>query len=426
VRIDRVRRRLSGVPWPARLLVPGLALAAGSGGCSSILGIDDVKLGDFATDSGSEASLSDTGEPSEEGADSAGKSAADGEAKEGDKDGSVAVRTAEGGAEASTETDAGGGSDTGAEANAPPSDAAGRDASSSQEPDASPHDAGCATGATRCQGAAQETCGSDGTWSSGTVTSGQCGAQCTPGSTPACNGAAPQTCSASGVLTTGAVTSGQCGAQCTPGSTPACNGAVPQTCSTSGVLTTGAVTSGQCGAQCTPGQFQCGTSEIGQVCGTLGTWISNGSSDLCTCYVPGRFTAVPTNLALDSTTGLSWDRTMRAADTWTNASNICNNAGLRLPTLAEWQAVALLSSTEGTGMCSTNPAPFDQAAMPTSASELGCSGSLCDDWTGTPEPGFTGYVYVMQFFAPSSPGNWSVGSSDDATTGISHPYRCVK
>jgi hypothetical protein len=390
VRIDRVRRRLSGVPWPARLLVPGFALAAGSGGCSSILGIDDVKLGDFATDSGSEASLSDTGEPSEESSDSAGKSAADGEAKESDKDGSVAVRTAEGGSEASTETDAGGGPDTGAEAKAPPSDAAGGDAPSAQEPDASTHDAGCATGATRCQGAAQETCGSDGTWSSGTVTSGQCGAQCTPGSTPACNGA------------------------------------VPQTCSASGVLTTGTVTSGQCGAQCTPAQFQCGTSEIGQVCGTLGTWISNGSSDLCTCYVPGRFTAVPTNLAKDSTTGLSWDRTMRAADTWTNASNICNNAGLRLPTLAEWQAVALLSSTEGTGMCSTNPAPFDQAAMPTSASELGCSGSLCDDWTGTPEPGFTGYVYVMQFFAPSSPGNWSVGSSDDATTGISHPYRCVK
>jgi hypothetical protein len=391
VRTDRVRLRLSGVTWPARLLVPGLALAAGSGGCSSILGIDEVKLGDFATDSGSEASLSDAGESSDESPDSAGKLAADAQVKEGDKDGSVAVRTAEGGSEASTETDAGGGgSDTGAEAQSSPSDAAGGDAPSAQEPDAATHDAGCATGDTRCQGAAQETCGPGGTWSSGTVTSGQCGAQCTPGSTPACSGA------------------------------------VPQTCSATGVLTTGTVTSGQCGAQCTPGQFQCGTSEIGQVCGTLGTWISNGSSDLCTCYVPGRFTAVPTNLAKDSTTGLSWDRTMRAADTWTNASNICNNAGLRLPTLAEWQAVALLSSTAGTGMCSTNPAPFDQAAMPTSASELGCSGSLCDDWTGTPEPGFTGYVYVMQFFAPSSPGNWSVGSSDDATTGISHPYRCVK
>jgi hypothetical protein len=146
--------------------------------------------------------------------------------------------------------------------------------------------------------------------------------------------------------------------------------------------------------------------------------------------VPGRFTAATSTLALDTTTGLTWDRSMRSADTWTSASAICNAAGMRLPTRTEWSAVALLSPTAGTSdgpnACQLNPAPFDQAAMPTLMSELGCSGSLCDIWTGEPEPGFVGYVYVMQFFAPSIGGAWGTGASDDATTGISHPYRCVK
>jgi hypothetical protein len=146
--------------------------------------------------------------------------------------------------------------------------------------------------------------------------------------------------------------------------------------------------------------------------------------------VPGRFTAVSTSLALDTTTGLTWDRSMRAADTWTNASTICNNAGMRLPALSEWTAVALLSATaatsDGSNGCQFNPAPFDQAAMPTSSADMAFSGTISDLWTDQPEGGFPGYVFVMQFFGPSNTGAWSTGSSDDATTGIAHPYRCVK
>jgi hypothetical protein len=215
-------------------------------------------------------------------------------------------------------------------------------------------------------------------------------------------------------------------AGCASGTTR-CMGTLQQSCNGDGTWTAGTIVPNKCGAQCTPNTFQCGESAIGQVCSATGYWISNGSGDLCACYVPGRFIAVAGNLVEDTTTGLKWDRSTRAPDTWTNASATCNAAGLRLPTMSEWSSVIILNPDAGAGGCSVDPTPFDQAAMPTTTGDLACStGSVtaCNVWSSQAESGNIGYVLVGVI--QGSAGDWRFLQSDDRTTGITVPFRCVE
>jgi serine/threonine protein kinase len=63
----------------------------------------------------------------------------------------------------------------------------------------------CAAGATRCAGRTPETCAASGEWTTGAVTSGQCGAECTPGtSPPQCSDGVPKTCGPTGEWANGA------------------------------------------------------------------------------------------------------------------------------------------------------------------------------------------------------------------------------
>ncbi len=171
---------------------------------------------------------------------------------------------------------------------------------------------------------------------------------------------------------------------------------------------------GVCGS-CPSDTYRC-SDEVGQVCDDNGNWTSNGSSILCTCSAPGRFTRAGQNLVLDTTTQLTWDSAMRALDTWTNASSICSSAGMRLPTYKEWTNVMLLGTACPMGT------PFDQAAMPTSNADIG-SGNPYNLWTGDPETGFPGDIVVVLLMWSS--GTWTIDATDDPTT-AKHNYRCVK
>jgi hypothetical protein len=215
---------------------------------------------------------------------------------------------------------------------------------------------------------------------------------------------------------------------CSPSSTR-CNRATPQTCNTAGIWVDGQVTQGMCGAVCTQGALRC-TTGIGQLCGGLGTWDSNGSAVPCKCYVPGRFTSVGAGLVLDSTTGLTWDVSMRMPTDWPAASTKCRNEGMRLPTQPEWQSVILLDqSNNGTPTCMRLEIPFDAAAMPTTTADFAAGGSANYKlWTASPEPGFPSNVVVQILTVGGSPPQWALPLSDDLATSttISHPYRCVK
>jgi hypothetical protein len=282
----------------------------------------------------------------------------------------------------------------------------------------------CTPAVTRCSGAVLQTCTSTGTWPTGAVTVGQCGAVCTPGTT-GCSGTTPQTCSTTGTWTKGTVTSGDCGAVCTPAATR-CSGAVPQTCSASGAWTSGAVVSGTCGAVCTPGGLECDMGDyVGQLCSASGTWISNGSSDRCDCYAAGRFMVAGTNLVLDTTTGLTWDGPIRPAATWATASTTCNSAGMRLPSAGELQAVLV---TYVAADCTISALPLDESAMPTTPTDLLETGSTTSYalWSGTLETGDGPQeVDILRFQQLGGGTDWITNGTDDSTT-ASYPYRCVK
>jgi hypothetical protein len=205
-------------------------------------------------------------------------------------------------------------------------------------------------------------------------------------------------------------------------------GNATEACSTTGVwgsptacTNQACLTTGLCGGSCTPNTFEC-SSLIGLVCSTTGQWVSNGSTDACLCSAAaGRFTKAGTGLVLDTSTGLTWDMNMHSAATWTAASGICGNEGMRLPTFGEWTGVLLLSTClYGT------PAPFDQAAMPTTNGDLGL-GTVYALWTGTVEPGYGGDdVFVLGLASPTSAGQQWATFNTDSTTMNSYPYRCVE
>ena len=216
------------------------------------------------------------------------------------------------------------------------------------------------------------------------------------------------------------------GSVCTPMSKRCSNNAV-QTCNAAGTMWGAGVAcknqacvTDACTGVCTPGTYRC-TNNIGQRCGSMGNYVSNGSTNTCNCYVPGRFVSAGTNLVKDTTTGLVWESAMRNPATYPTASTTCDGIGMRLPTYAEWQSVLLLS-IQNTTNCSLGAVPFDQAAMPTSTAELGGT-SVANLWTGDAEPGFPGYVYVV--FLGVSGNQWGTSKTDAATT-TKIPYRCVK
>jgi tRNA A-37 threonylcarbamoyl transferase component Bud32 len=65
-------------------------------------------------------------------------------------------------------------------------------------PDAGPPDVSCTTDDTRCSGSTSQTCKA-GQWIDAPITAGQCGAVCTPASTPPqCSGNVPRACGATG------------------------------------------------------------------------------------------------------------------------------------------------------------------------------------------------------------------------------------
>ncbi len=82
--------------------------------------------------------------------------------------------------------------------------------------------------ATRCIGSTPQTCEDPGTWVTGPIAGGTCGAVCTPG-VPSCNGQQPQTCDATGTLQDNGgpcsgktCVSGVCSGVCAPGMTQCC------------------------------------------------------------------------------------------------------------------------------------------------------------------------------------------------------------
>ncbi len=92
---------------------------------------------------------------------------------------------------------------------------------------------------------------------------------------------------------------------------------------------------GVCSGTCKPGTFACRTGQY--ECDATGTMSPSGTG-ICdpACTVTGRFIRVPaTNTVRDTTTGLVWERDMRAALGWTDAKAACAAAGFRLPTRSE-------------------------------------------------------------------------------------------
>ncbi len=100
--------------------------------------------------------------------------------------------------------------------------------------------------------------------------------ECAPDSAR-CGGTTPLTCNA-GHWVGGSVTAGQCGAVCTPGSSPAqCGGNAPETCDSTGHWENAAVCphaclEGACTGICVPGRTQCSRAGGVETCGLDGQW----------------------------------------------------------------------------------------------------------------------------------------------------------
>jgi hypothetical protein len=255
-----------------------------------------------------------------------------------------------------------------------------------------------------------------------------CAGECGPTQT-SCSQAVPQTCDATGFWQPGAVTKGKCGAVCTPGGPTQCASTKLQTCQSDGTWDAGTVAAGQCGAECAPTAMRC-SLDVGQACSSGGSWVSNGSSTPCKCYVADRFKTAGTNLTLDTTTGLIWEATLRPAAQWTAASTACASVGMRLPSFAEWKEVMIPTANSATCQFGAHT-PFDGAAMPTTFQELGISqgSGNVQFWTKDPHPSFPGYLVVSKWYNyfPSGSSNLSWFSEywDDLGT-FTHVYRCVK
>ncbi len=179
-------------------------------------------------------------------------------------------------------------------------------------------------------------------------------------------------------------------------------------------------------AECTVGEFKCAANGLGMVCGSLGTWISNGSIAPCNCTASGRFRRVSSGLVRDTTTNLIWDASVRPSADWATASGACDDAGMRLPTLSEMKRILLLYPSAAN--CSIDSIPFDQAAMPTFAADMGPKYSnpvRYGFWTSTPIQ-FQISMYVLWLFPPEDPRfYWVSYDGEDRVTYV-YAYRCVK
>jgi hypothetical protein len=255
-----------------------------------------------------------------------------------------------------------------------------------------------------------------------------CGGKCGPTQT-SCVGTVPQTCAANGTWKAGAIVKGKCGAACTPGGPTQCTSSQLQTCQSDGTWDAGTVMAGQCGAVCTPNALRCSTSNyVSQACTSTGSWLANGSTVPCYCWVPDRFKKAGTNLALDTKTGLIWEATSRPAAQWLAASKICSDLGMRLPTYSEWQGV-LIPTAEGPTCFSGKHSPFDDVGMPTTLTELGAtqtSGKV-DFWTNEQNlaPGAIDVAELSYTPVGTSNLGWFSFRSDFPTT-TPLLYRCVK
>jgi hypothetical protein len=102
---------------------------------------------------------------------------------------------------------------------------------------------------------------------------------------------------------------------------------------------------------------------------------------------------------------------------------------MNLPTRAQWQGVLLLDGAGDGYNCKGSAAPFDQAAMPTSAADMNGSYGGPQFWTSEPETGFPGFAFTLQVYLTQQPPNygWGYGYGDGATgDSTAFPYRCVK
>jgi hypothetical protein len=271
--------------------------------------------------------------------------------------------------------------------------------------------------------------GAGGTGAGGAAGNGGAAPECTPMMAKCLNNGV-RTCDPAGkwgnpvACVNQTCVSGACQGTCAPMAPGCSNSNAVVTCDANGnpgnaPCVDKACVGGVCTGSCAPGVFLC-TNLIGQKCSSTGSYISNGSTVVCSCYEPGRFVSAGTNLVRDTKTGLIWDVAMRAPAQWTVASTTCDNLGMRLPTFGEWRGVTLVGdSNTGTATCQKGTFPFDQAAMPTTNTDVG-NGML---WTSQVEPGFSGYVYVAYLMGAAP--TWIVNESDEKTT-MSHPYRCVK
>jgi len=177
--------------------------------------------------------------------------------------------------------------------------------------------------------------------------------------------------------------------------------------------------SGTCGV-CAKDTFSC-PNQVGLLCSASGQWLSNGSSDACHCTAPGaRFLRVGAKRVRDTKTSLTWESVMRPPAAWADAGSRCNNAGMRLPTMAEWRGL-IIPTKEARCLpgLAQSLSPFDDAAFP------GVVANHTVVWTGTTENGFAGNVSVVHLAFDFKSG-WAALESDDVTKStILHPYRCV-
>jgi hypothetical protein len=96
----------------------------------------------------------------------------------------------------------------------------------------------------------------------------------------------------------------------------------------------------------------------------------------------------------DTVTGLTWDFPLNAADTYPNADAKCTSRGMRLPHVSELQTLNVTVAQTATCIAA-NSYHIDSVAFPDLANAS--TSAPPRYWSGDPEAGFPGYLYVLYF-----------------------------
>jgi len=196
-----------------------------------------------------------------------------------------------------------------------------------------------------------------------------------------------------------------------------CQGTTPRKCNTSGGWDDQSVVAGTCGATCTPGALTCKTA-VAQQCASNGVdQISSGSTTPCNCSAPGRYIKVASDVVLDTQTGLRWDFPGHAADNYANASAVCANKGMHVPTVAQLTGL-LLTGSVATACGQAVSLAVDSVAFPSIT-----AGPRY--WTNQVE-GIPGFMLVFYFWGPSGTPPTSGSGTTERRPDELVAYLCVK